>query len=64
MKYSDLHFSYCVRWGDTDTKKYLIKLHLIKRSFFHHSAIAATKRSLVLPGWQYGRGRWNYVFIT
>ena len=22
MKYSDLHFSYCVRWGDTDTKKY------------------------------------------
>ena len=22
MKYSDLHFSYCVRWGDTHTKTY------------------------------------------
>ena len=22
FKYSDLHFSYCVRWGDTDTKIY------------------------------------------
>ena len=58
MKYSDLHFSYCVRWGDTDTKKYPTTPDQTLSPPGHRSY----ETNLVFAGMQKGGKSWNGVF--
>ena len=58
MKYSDLHFSYCVRWGDTDTKKCRTTPDQTLSPLGHRSY----ETNLVFAGMQKGGTLWNGVF--